>query len=58
MSRLLSESVRSDTLMRGYLNNPEDTAFALRDEWMHTGDAGTIDEAGFYSSPTAFVTCG
>ena len=39
--------VRSDTLMSGYLNNPEDTAYALRDEWMHTGDAGTIDEDGF-----------
>jgi acyl-coenzyme A synthetase/AMP-(fatty) acid ligase len=31
----------------GYLNNPEDTAYALRDEWMHTDDAGTIDEDGF-----------
>jgi long-chain acyl-CoA synthetase len=39
--------VRSDTLMSGYLNNPQDTASALRDGWMHTGDAGTIDEDGF-----------
>jgi long-chain acyl-CoA synthetase len=39
--------VRSDTLMSGYLNNPEDTATVLRDGWMHTGDAGTIDEDGF-----------
>jgi long-subunit acyl-CoA synthetase (AMP-forming) len=33
--------------MSGYLNNPEDIAHALRDEWMHTDDAGTIDEDGF-----------
>jgi long-chain acyl-CoA synthetase len=39
--------VRSDTLMSGYLNNPEATAAVLRDGWMHTGDAGTIDEDGF-----------
>jgi long-chain acyl-CoA synthetase len=39
--------VRSDILMSGYLNNPKDTASVLRDGWMHTGDAGTIDEDGF-----------
>ena len=39
--------VRSDTLMSGYLNNPQATAAVLRDGWMHTGDAGTIDEDGF-----------
>ena len=39
--------VRSDLLMSGYLNNPEATAAVLRDGWMHTGDAGTIDEDGY-----------
>src|ERR1700686_2217923 len=39
--------VRSDSLMSGYLNNQEATAAVIRDEWMHTGDAGTIDEEGF-----------
>jgi long-chain acyl-CoA synthetase len=39
--------VRSDMLMNGYLNNPEATAAVLRDGWMHTGDAGTIDDDGF-----------
>lgn len=39
--------VRSDMLMSGYLNNPEATAAALRDGWMHTGDAGTLDEDGY-----------
>jgi long-chain acyl-CoA synthetase len=39
--------VRSDNLMSGYLNNPEATAAVLKDGWMYTGDAGTIDEDGF-----------
>ena len=39
--------VRSDSLMTGYLNNPQATAAVLKDGWMHTGDAGTIDEDGF-----------
>jgi long-chain acyl-CoA synthetase len=39
--------VRSDSLMTGYLNNPSATAAVLRDGWMHTGDAGTIDEDGY-----------
>jgi len=39
--------VRADTLMSGYLNNPEASAAVLKDGWMHTGDAGTIDEDGF-----------
>ena len=34
-------------LMSGYLNNPEATAAVLKNGWMHTGDAGTIDEDGF-----------
>ncbi len=39
--------VRSDMLMSGYLNNPEATAAVLRNGWMHTGDAGTMDADGF-----------
>jgi len=39
--------VRSDMLMSGYLNNPQGTAAVLKEGWMHTGDAGTMDEDGF-----------
>jgi long-chain acyl-CoA synthetase len=39
--------MRGDHVMLGYLNNPEATAEALRDGWMHSGDAGYMDEHGF-----------
>jgi long-chain acyl-CoA synthetase len=34
-------------MMIGYHNKPEETAFALRDGYMYTGDIGYVDEDGF-----------
>ncbi len=39
--------VKSAANMRCYLNNPEATADAMRDGWMHTGDLATIDDEGY-----------
>jgi fatty-acyl-CoA synthase len=38
--------IRGPGMMIGYWNNPQATAEAIRDGWLHTGDIGTMDERG------------
>jgi long-chain acyl-CoA synthetase len=38
---------RSDCVMAGYWQNPEATQKTLRGGWLHTGDVGSMDAAGF-----------
>jgi acyl-CoA synthetase (AMP-forming)/AMP-acid ligase II len=40
-------AVRGPNVMQGYWNKPEQTAAALRDGWMHTGDGAYMDDDGF-----------
>lgn len=40
-------TVRGPQAMKGYWNKPEETAVSLRNGWIHTGDAGYMDEDGF-----------
>ena len=39
--------VRGDIVMMGYWNNPDATAEAMRNGWLHTGDIGSFDENGY-----------
>ena len=38
--------VRSDCVMKGYLDDPVATAEAIDGGWLHTGDLGSLDDAG------------
>ncbi len=39
-------AARGPMVMQGYWNKPEETASALRNGWMHTGDMGYVDSDG------------
>ena len=41
--------IRGPQIMKGYLNQPEETAACLdREGWYHTGDVGYVDPDGFF----------
>ena len=39
--------VRGNVVMKGYFNDPDATATALKDGWMHTGDAAVVHPDGY-----------
>jgi long-chain acyl-CoA synthetase len=40
--------IKGPQVMKGYWNKPEETAMALRDGWLYTGDIATMDEDGYF----------
>ncbi|MBI2954919.1 MAG: long-chain fatty acid--CoA ligase [Chloroflexi bacterium] len=40
--------VRGPQVMKGYWNQPVETANVVRDGWLYTGDIGKMDEDGFF----------
>jgi long-chain acyl-CoA synthetase len=40
--------VRGPQVMLGYWNRPEETALAIRNGWLHTGDIAVMDPDGFF----------
>jgi long-chain acyl-CoA synthetase len=38
---------QGESLMAGYWQREKETAHAIRDGWLHSGDAGFLDEEGF-----------
>lgn len=38
---------RGPTITRGYWKQPEATAQAIKDDWIHTGDLAVVDEHGY-----------
>lgn len=39
--------VRGNVVMKGYYNDPEATAAAIRDNWLHMGDAAVVHPDGY-----------
>ncbi len=41
--------IRGPQIMKGYWNQPDETAQTLRDGWLYTGDIATMDEDGYFT---------
>ena len=41
--------LRGPQVMKGYWNNPKETAAAMRDGWLYTGDVARMDEDGYFT---------
>ena len=41
--------IRGPQVMKGYWNKTEETAYALRNGWLHTGDIARMDEDGYFT---------
>lgn len=39
--------IRGPNVMKGYFNKPQETAAAVVDGWLHSGDVGLFDEDGY-----------
>jgi long-chain acyl-CoA synthetase len=42
-------AIRGPQVMKGYWNQPEETALVLREGWLLTGDLATMDADGYFS---------
>ena len=40
--------IKGHNVMKGYLNNPEATAEAIKDGWFYSGDMAKVDEDGYF----------
>jgi long-chain acyl-CoA synthetase len=40
--------IRGPQVMAGYWKRPDETAHALRDGWLHTGDLAAVDKDGYF----------